>query len=127
MNFEENSVLYKKAFNFALDIIKTYRYLMQEKREFILSKQLLRSGTSIGANISESFNAQSTKDFVSKLSISLKEAGESQYWIKLLTASNIIDSNITKPLIENSSQIIRILSSIIKKYKCKILNYITNN
>lgn len=93
MRFEENSIIYKKSFNFSLDIINLYKYLIEEKKEYIMSKQLLRCGTSIGANVSESFNAQSKKDLIAKLYISLKEAGECECWLKLLVASNTIDTS----------------------------------
>ena len=76
--------------NFALRIIEMYRYLRKEKHEYVMSLQIYRSGTSIGANISESKNAQSKADFVSKLSIALKEAGETEFWLKLLYKSQTI-------------------------------------
>lgn len=75
------SILSKK---FALRMIKLYKYLLEEKHEYIMSKQVYRSGTSIGANIAESRNAQSTADFINKLSIALKEADETEYWLELL-------------------------------------------
>mmetsp|Transcript_22602 Transcript_22602/g.10893 ORF Transcript_22602/g.10893 Transcript_22602/m.10893 type:complete len:108 (+) Transcript_22602:181-504(+) len=78
------SIVYKKSFIFAKRILKLYKYLTKEKREFILSKQLLRSGTSIGANLKEAEFAQSDKDFINKMSIALKEAAETEYWLKLL-------------------------------------------
>lgn len=114
---EKNSILYKKTFNFALDIINLYKYLIYTKKEFILSKQLLRSGTSIGANVSESFNSQSHKDFISKLHISLKEASETNYWLDLLKASNIINEKTHKSFSNNLTEIIKISSKIIKNTK----------
>lgn len=74
-----NSIAYDKAFDFALDIIQLYKYLITEKKEYVLSKQILRSGTSIGANIKEGINEQSKKDFLAKMSIALKEAEETEY------------------------------------------------
>ncbi|MCY6353959.1 four helix bundle protein [Clostridium sp. ZS2-4] len=120
MRFEENSIVYKKSFSFSLSIIDTYKYLTNEKKEYIMSKQLLRCGTSIGANISESFNSQSKKDLISKLYISLKEAGETEYWIKLLVASNILDKNLGTSLLQPLKEIIKILSTIIKNNKTQI-------
>lgn len=117
MSFEESSIIYKKSFDFSLNIIKIYKYLTSQKKEFIISKQLLRSGTSIGANISESFYSQSTKDNIAKLYISLKEAGETKYWIKLLTASNTLEISTSSILLKDLNEIIKILSTIIKNNK----------
>ena len=86
-----SSIIKDKSFNFALEIIDIYKYLTITKKEFILSKQLLRSGTSIGANIKEALKWQSRKDFLSKMSIALKEAEETEYWIQLLIQSNYLD------------------------------------
>ncbi|APF23595.1 four helix bundle protein [Clostridium butyricum] len=86
-----SSIIKDKSFNFALEIIDIYKYLTITKKEFILSKQLLRSGTSIGANIKEALKGQSRKDFLSKMSIALKEAEETEYWIQLLIQSNYLD------------------------------------
>ena len=86
----ENVVVVKSK-NFAIRIIKLYKYLVDNKKEFVLSKQILKSGTSIGANIRESKNAQSNLDFINKLSIALKEADETAYWLELLSESSIID------------------------------------
>ncbi len=118
----KESIVYDKAFNFAIKIVKLYKYLCENKKEFILSKQLIRSGTSIGANIAEGLEGQSTKDFVSKLSIALKEAVESRYWIDLLKETeylteeqyNIINSDIT--------ELIKMLTRIIKTTKEKMIN-----
>jgi four helix bundle protein len=80
----------QKSFAFAIRVVKVYKHLISEKKEFVLSKQLLRSGTSIGANIEESIGGQSEKDFLSKISISYKEAREKIYWIKLLHITNYL-------------------------------------
>ena len=87
---KNNNILVDKSFQFAIRIVKLYQYLCDDKKEFVLSKQLLRSGTSIGANISESQDAQSKNDFISKLLIALKEARESKYWIELLKETNYL-------------------------------------
>ena len=103
--------------NFALRIIEMYRYLRKEKHEYVMSLQIYRSGTSIGANISESKNAQSKADFVSKLSIALKEAGETEFWLNLLYKSQTI-SEIEYNSIQNDLNIIiGTLVKIIKKTK----------
>ena len=89
----KKSILKDKSKAFALRVIRLYKYLCEEKKEYILSKQLLRSGTSIGANIAEAFYGQSEADFVSKLSIAQKETGETMYWLELLHASENLERN----------------------------------
>jgi four helix bundle protein len=106
------SIVAGTAYSFALEIIKLYKYLIK-KKEFVLSKQLLRSGTSIGANINEALSAQSKRDFIHKLSISLKEARETSYWLSLLQDSEFIDKMDYDKLFERCNEIISILSSII--------------
>ena len=81
---KKDNIIQTKSYDFALRIVKLYKHLSQEKKEFVLSKQLLRSGTSIGANIEEAIGGQSRKDFFAKLTIAYKEARESHYWIRLL-------------------------------------------
>ena len=111
------SIIQTKSFNFSIQIIETYKELTNSKREFILSKQLLRSGTSIGANITEAEHRQSIKDFVHKLSISRKEANESIYWIKLLGATDYLSSSTSKPLLKDCEELLKLLTSIIKTTK----------
>jgi len=113
----KDNIIREKSYDFALRIIKFYKYLVNEKKEYILSKQLLRSGTSIGANIQESLYAYSKKEFISKLSISLKEAAETMYWLRLLKDSDVVEEKYIKKLISECDEIIRILSSIIKTSK----------
>ncbi len=106
-----------KSFDFALRIIKLYKYITEEKREYILSKQLLRSGTSIGANIREAEHAESKADFIHKLSISLKEANETEYWLELLFKSKFITDNEFESISKDISEILKLLISIIKTSK----------
>ena len=87
----KDSIVRQKTFDFAIRIVKLYKYITTEKKEYVLSKQLLRSGTSIGANVNEALYGQSKKDFISKLHISLKEASETQYWLELLNATGYLD------------------------------------
>ena len=108
----KQNVIYDKSFDFSLKVIGLYKILLSNK-EYILSKQLLRSGTSIGANVSESTAAQSKKDFISKLSISSKEARETKYWLLLLQKSKLVDIDYSE-YIKDIEEIIRILTSIIK-------------
>lgn len=90
---EKENVIVEKSKSFALRIIRLYRYLCGEKNEYILSKQLLRSGTSIGANVKEAIRGQSKADFYAKMNISLKEASETEYWLELLYESGYIEKN----------------------------------
>jgi len=108
----KNNLIQEKSFQFALDIIKLYK-ILQDKKEFALSKQILRSGTSIGANVEEALAAQSKKDFLSKMSIASKEAREARYWLKLLNKSQIVQLDYDKYLTEIES-IISILTKIVK-------------
>jgi four helix bundle protein len=108
-----NSIIGKKSYAFALEIVALYKYLIDEKKEYVLSKQVLRSGTSIGANVNEALSGQSKRDFVHKLSISLKEAKETSYWLNLLKDSNYISSDSFNKLNESCNEVLKILSSII--------------
>ena len=110
----KNNIIEAKSFEFAVRIVNLYKHLNQEKKEFVLSKQLLRSGTSIGANARESIRAQSTADFYAKLTISLKEAEETAYWLELLNESGYIDNDMFKSLYSNCEELIRILVKILK-------------
>jgi four helix bundle protein len=105
------SIISVKSFLFALKIIKTHRIIIHTHREFILSKQLLRSGTSIGANVAEGLSAFSRKDFEFKISIAYKEARETVYWLKLLEASHIIDLETFDELILDLEELQRLLGS----------------
>ena len=102
-----------KTYQFAVDIIGLYKK-MQQQNEYVISKQLVRSGTSIGANVEEATAAQSKKDFVAKMSISSKEARETNYWLRLIRDTSIIDNNDLTDLLRESEEIIKILTSIIK-------------
>jgi len=118
---QNDNIVGRKSYAFALLIIKLYKNLSSEKREFILSKQVLRSGTSIGANINEALAGESKKDFIHKMSISLKEARETAYWLNLLSDSGFIDKEEYIILINNCNELMKILSSIILTTKEKYL------
>lgn len=109
-------ILEEKTYSFALRIIKAYKYL-NDKNVYVLSKQLLRSGTSIGANCREATYAQSKQDFISKLSISLKETNETIYWLELLHDSNIISNESFESIHNDALEILKLLISIIKTSK----------
>ncbi len=106
------NIIRDKTFDFALSIIELYKIMVAQK-EFVLSKQLLRSGTSIGANVEEATAAISKKDFTAKMSISSKEARETRYWLRLLEKSKLVDINITRQL-GDIEEIINILTAIVK-------------
>ncbi|WP_278554759.1 four helix bundle protein [Elizabethkingia bruuniana] len=112
MSFKEDNLIQNKTFEFALEIIKFYE-ICKSQNEFILAKQILRCGTSIGANVEEAIAAQSKKDFISKLSIANKEARETRYWLRLYEFSNLVQFNLDFYLKEIES-IINILTKIIK-------------
>ena len=114
-----DNVIYKLAKTFALRIIKLYTYLCDEKKEYVISKQIYRCGTSIGANIAESIYAQSEADYVNKLKISLKEASETRYWLELLYESSIIDELQYQSLLNDLSTIIGTTINIINKINKK--------
>ena len=107
-----DNVIQQKTFVFAIRIINAYKYLKSEKQEFVLSKQLLRSGTSVGANIEEAIGGQSTADFLHKLSISYKEARETIYWLKLLQATNYLNDELANSLLNDCTEICKIIGKI---------------
>ena len=111
MESKKENIIIDKTFKFSLDIISLYKKLQNEK-EYILSKQLLRSATSIGANVEEASAAQSKKDFINKMSIASKEARETKYWLNLLDKSNLTQLNIS-PFLTEIEHIINILTKII--------------
>lgn len=110
----KENIIADKSKQFALRIIKLYRYLCDEKKEYILFKQLLRSGTSIGDNIREALRGQSKADFYAKLNISLKEASETEYWLELLHESSYIDENSFNSIYSDCQEILKLLVSITK-------------
>lgn len=114
---ENNNVILVKSKAFALFIIRMYKYLTDEKKEFVLSKQVLRSGTSIGANVKETVYAQSKADFYAKLYIATKEAGETEYWLELLHESGYLDDNVFDKLNVQCTELIKLLVSITKTQK----------
>ena len=111
------SLIQDKSLFFAVRCVNLYKHLSEQKHEFVLSKQMLRSGTSIGANITESRNAQSDADFISKLSIALKEADETQYWLELLKLTNYITIEEHESINNDLSELIAMLTATIKKKK----------
>jgi four helix bundle protein len=116
---KKDNIIQQKSFAFAIRIVNLYKFLTAEKKEFVLSKQLLRSGTSIGANVEESIGGQSEKDFLSKLSIAYKEARESMYWINLLQATDYLEKEQVDSILKDAEEICKILGSIQKTIKSR--------
>ena len=112
-----HSIIQQKSRDFAIRIIGCYKFLTEQKHEKVMSKQLLRCGTSIGANTKESKNAQSRMDFMSKLSIALKEADETEYWLDLLHETKYLDDKQFSSLNSDCVELIKMLTSIIKSIK----------
>jgi len=115
----KDSALKIKSKAFALRIIKMYNYLCEQKKEYVMSKQVLRSGTSIGANVAEAFFAQSEADFIAKLYISRKEAGETLYWIDLLKESGYLSDDVAISISVDCDELLKLLTSSIKTMKSK--------
>jgi len=111
------SILEEKSYDFSIRIVKCSQYLQQEKKEYILSRQLIRSGTAIGALIAEGKYAQFKADFINKLYISLKEANETKYWLRLLKDCNYLNNKMSESLLDDVEHLIKMLSSSTKTAK----------
>ena len=116
----KDNVIYKLSKSFALRIIKLYNYLYNDKKEFVISKQIYRSGTSVGANVRESKHAQSDADFLSKMSIAYKEADETDFWLNLLHDNGYINESQYESLKKDMDRILKLLTSIVKTMRQKI-------
>jgi four helix bundle protein len=114
------NIVQEKSYAFALRIVKAYKYLAEEKKEFVLSKQLLRCGTSVGANIEEAIGGQTPKDFFAKLNVSYKEARETMYWLRLLKDSDILNEKESDSLMKDCNGLLKIIGTIIKTMKVKL-------
>lgn len=113
----KENVIKNKSFAFALRIVKLYQFLSDTKKEYVLSKQVLRSGTSIGANVRESEYGQSKADFIHKNSIALKEANETDYWLELLFQAGYLEEKVYQSLKQDCEEILKILTAIVKTSK----------
>lgn len=111
-DYDKDNIVLNKSFDFALEIIELYK-ILKSKNEFVISKQLLRSGTSIGANVEEATAAQSKKDFATKMSIASKEARETRYWLRLLNKSKLVEYDY-KNYLNKIDELIRIITAIVK-------------
>lgn len=114
---KSENIVKTKSFEFAIRIVNLYKYLIEYKKEFILSKQLLKSGTSVGANIREAINAESKPDFIHKLSIAQKECDETLYWLELLYTTQYLNKEEFESINKDAVTIIKIIKSIIIKLK----------
>ena len=117
---KSDNVVQQKSFQFAVRIINMYKYLNETKKEYTLSKQLLRSGTSIGANIEEGIGGQSEKDFISKFSIAYKETRETQYWIRLLIETDYIEPDQAKCILVDTDELLKLIGAILNTMNKKI-------
>lgn len=113
----KKNLIKDKSFDFALQIIEIYKGLVKDKKEFVMSKQLLRSGTAVGALVREAEHAQSKADFIHKMSIALKEANETEYWIELLYQSNYLEPSSYHKIHAEALSVLKILISIVKSSK----------
>ena len=120
INTKMENVIVKKSYAFAIRIIRLYQFLSQEKKEYILSKQLLRCGTAIGAMVKESEHAQSKADFLNKMNVALKEANETEYWLMLLRDTEYINKNEFGSMSADCAEILRLLISIVKSTKISL-------
>ena len=118
----KNNVIKDKSFDFAIRIVKLYQYLSTEKKEFTLSKQLLRSGTSIGAMIREAEHAESKSDFIHKFAIAQKEANESVYWLELLKATDYLNDKEFENINSDAIAILKLITSILKTTKSQLIS-----
>ncbi|NCO63454.1 MAG: four helix bundle protein [Flavobacteriales bacterium] len=116
---KSENIIKNKSYQFAVRIVNLYKFLIEDKKEFVLSKQLLRSGTSIGANVREAEHAESKADFVHKLSIALKEANETEYWLDLLKGTSYLNNSEYISIQDDIKEILKLLTSIIKTSKQK--------
>lgn len=118
----KGNIIKDKSFDFAVRVVNLYKYLCSEKKEYVLSKQLLRSGTSVGANIRESEHAVSKNDFINKLAISQKEINETIYWLEILNATDYLSESQFNNINNDAIEIIKLLTTIIKNTKQNLVN-----
>lgn len=117
---KEGNIVRDKSYAFAIRIVKLSKYLIEEKKEYIYSKQIGRSGTSIGANVEEALGGQTDKEFYSKLTISYKEARETHFWIRLLRDTDYIETKLAESLLTDCDELLRLLGSITKTLREKL-------
>ena len=116
-HMKKENIVVDKSKAFAIRIVKLYKYLCDEKHEYVLSRQVLKSGTSIGANIKEAIRGQTKADFYAKMNIALKEASETEYWLELLSEGEFIDVKAFESIYEECQELLRLLMAITKSQK----------
>ena len=116
---KDDNVVREKSYAFALRIVKLYKHLVEKKKEYVLSKQVLRSGTSIGANVEEALGGQSEKDFFAKMTIAYKEARETDYWLRLLRDSGFLTETEASSILTDCEELLKLLGSILKTLREK--------
>jgi four helix bundle protein len=119
---KETNIIQERSYAFAIRIVKLSKYLIEEKKEFIYSKQIGRSGTSIGANVEEAIGGQSEKDFYSKITISYKEARETYFWLRLLRDTDYLTADLAKSLLKDCDELLKILGAITRTLKKKLFD-----
>ena len=117
MKYKEDNIVAAKSYAFAIRCVKLYKYLCEEKHDFVIGKQLMRSGTSIGANVKEAMRGVSKADFTAKMSIALKEASESEFWIELLRDTEYVTEQQAESILSDCHELLKLLMSIIKTSK----------
>ena len=118
-DMKDDNLIANKSLDFGVRVVNCYKFICRNRKEFVMSKQLYKSGTSIGANIHEGLQAQSKADFISKMGIALKEACETAYWLKLLVRTEYINENMYQSLLADCDELSRLLTSIIKSARNK--------
>ena len=118
---KKENVIQVKTYAFAVRVVRLYQYLVKSKSEYVLSKQLLRSGTSIGANVEEAIGGQSDKDFFAKMTIAYKEARETHYWLRLLTDTSYLSNEESESLLSDIEEILKIIGSIQKTMRQRLI------
>ena len=118
---KKENVIQVKTYAFAVRVVRLYQYLVKSKSEYVLSKQLLRSGTQIGANVEEAIGGQSDKDFFAKMTIAYKEARETHYWLRLLTDTSYLSNEESESLLSDIEEILKIIGSIQRTMKQRLI------
>ncbi len=119
MKTKDDNIILKKSYDFAVRCVNLYKYLCNEKHDFVIGKQLMRSGTSVGANVKEAIRGASKADFIAKLNIALKEASESEFWIEVLRDTDYLSSQEAESMLCDCQEILKLLTSIVKSSKEK--------
>ena len=114
MKTKDDNIILKKSYDFAVRCVNLYKYLCNEKHDFVIGKQLMRSGTSVGANVKEAIRGASKADFIAKLNIALKEASESEFWIEVLRDTDYLSSQEAESMLCDCQEILKLLTSIVK-------------